>query len=124
MADIAESGLSKKLDLKAGFRWMLLLTCILMWFYVAFYGMRFFCFVLFFSFHLSNKTSSSIFTGGQRTWSKWANYFFLSRASIVVQWHDSLSSVCNVIFFPGSSFYKGPRNGKGNFDVIFRCSLN
>lgn len=56
VVDIAGSGLSKKLDLKAGFGWMLLFTCILMWFYVAFYGMRcevFFVVGGFFYFRLS-----------------------------------------------------------------------
>lgn len=74
MVDPAESGLSKKLDLKAGFRWMLLLTCILMWFYVAFYGMRWEGgLLLFFRLSLIKEDKQQYF---HRTWSKWANYFF------------------------------------------------
>lgn len=51
MVDLAESGLSKKFDLKAGFGWMLLFTCILMWFCVAFHGMK--CVLVFFLLFLA-----------------------------------------------------------------------
>ena len=79
-------GLSKKLKLKEGFCWILIFTCILMWFHILWIADIFVCFFFLAFVYLLNKTSSSkYFCRSSEDLQHRAIYlFFQSQASMVL----------------------------------------